>query len=263
MPAGSTWRPRNPNWRRSPPRWRRCSSNWLNNATRWRCWREGSPARISPRTLNFRVCNCPESPLSLPSRLVEQRPDVRQAEENLHAASADVGVAIANRLPSIALTADAGNRRPSSASCSRPAMAFGIAAGITQPIFDAGALRHGSGPPRPPSRGRRTIPQTVFPPFRMSRTRSTRSSRTPSPDAAGRHGRRQADPRPHPSQARSGYAGYLALLSAEQAYQQARSTWCRPKPIATPIPPRSFSPWEEDGGTAPTSPRVDLLPKPE
>ncbi len=50
-----------------------------------------------------------ELPLSLPSQLVEQRPDVRQAEENLHSASALIGVAVANRLPTIALTADAGS----------------------------------------------------------------------------------------------------------------------------------------------------------
>ena len=50
-----------------------------------------------------------ELPVSLPSKLVEQRPDVRQAEENLHAASALIGVAIANRLPTITLTADAGS----------------------------------------------------------------------------------------------------------------------------------------------------------
>ena len=49
-----------------------------------------------------------ELPLSLPSQLVAQRPDVRQAEENLHAASAQIGIAVANRLPSITLTADAG-----------------------------------------------------------------------------------------------------------------------------------------------------------
>jgi len=50
-----------------------------------------------------------ELPLSLPSQPVGQRPDVRQAEENLHAASAQIGIAIANRLPSIALTADGGS----------------------------------------------------------------------------------------------------------------------------------------------------------
>ena len=47
--------------------------------------------------------------MSLPSKLVEQRPDVCQAEENLHAASALIGVAIANRLPSITLGADGGS----------------------------------------------------------------------------------------------------------------------------------------------------------
>ena len=47
-----------------------------------------------------------ELPVSLPSKLVEQRPDVRSAEEQMHAASAAVGVAIANRLPNITLGAD-------------------------------------------------------------------------------------------------------------------------------------------------------------
>src|SRR6202011_1339476 len=42
-------------------------------------------------------------PVSVPSQLIEHRPDVRQAEENLHAASAAVGVAIAARLPNITL----------------------------------------------------------------------------------------------------------------------------------------------------------------
>src|ERR1022692_1694875 len=48
-------------------------------------------------------------PVSLPSALVAQRPDVLQAEANLHAASAEIGVAIAHRLPNFELTADAGN----------------------------------------------------------------------------------------------------------------------------------------------------------
>ena len=47
-----------------------------------------------------------ELPVSLPSKLIEQRPDVRQAEENLHAASAQVGVALANMLPQFAISAE-------------------------------------------------------------------------------------------------------------------------------------------------------------
>ena len=50
-----------------------------------------------------------ELPVSLPSELVAQRPDVLQAEANLHAASAQIGIATANRLPNIQLTANAGS----------------------------------------------------------------------------------------------------------------------------------------------------------
>jgi len=54
-----------------------------------------------------------ELPVSLPSQLVAQRPDVRQAEAALHAASAQIGVAIANRLPEITLGAVTVHRLPS------------------------------------------------------------------------------------------------------------------------------------------------------
>jgi NodT family efflux transporter outer membrane factor (OMF) lipoprotein len=47
----------------------------------------------------------PDLPLSLPSRLVEQRPDIRAAEANLHSAGAQLGVAIANQFPQVTLTA--------------------------------------------------------------------------------------------------------------------------------------------------------------
>ena len=62
-----------------------------------------------------------ELPVSLPSKLIEQRPDVRQAEENLHAASAAVGVALADMLPQFAINADTRlERADRSASCSPP-----------------------------------------------------------------------------------------------------------------------------------------------
>jgi outer membrane protein TolC len=47
-------------------------------------------------------------PVSLPSKLVDQRPDVRSAEAQLHAASAEIGVATAALLPQFTLTANAG-----------------------------------------------------------------------------------------------------------------------------------------------------------
>jgi len=70
----------------------------------------GFPNQDLPEKFELSSLQLPqELPLSLPSQLVEQRPDVRQAEENLHSASAQIGVAIANRLPNFALTADAGS----------------------------------------------------------------------------------------------------------------------------------------------------------
>ncbi len=80
-------------------------------------------------------------PLSLPSRLVAQRPDVRAAEENLHAASAAIGVAEAARLPNITLSANAGTMAKTFSKLMTPGYglwSFGATAAET--IFDAGAL---------------------------------------------------------------------------------------------------------------------------
>lgn len=84
-----------------------------------------------------------ELPLSLPSQLVSQRPDVRAAEEQLHAASAQVGVAIANRLPQFSIDATWGG------AASRfgqmfwdSGRFFSLAANVTQPLFDGGVLKH-------------------------------------------------------------------------------------------------------------------------
>ena len=82
-------------------------------------------------------------PLSLPSQLVEQRPDVRQAEANLHSASALLGVAIANRLPNITLTADLGSAPFMIEKLFSPGYTFWTIAGsVTQPIFHGGQLMH-------------------------------------------------------------------------------------------------------------------------
>jgi NodT family efflux transporter outer membrane factor (OMF) lipoprotein len=82
-------------------------------------------------------------PVSLPSDLVNQRPDVRQAEENLHAASANIGQAVAARLPQITLTAQVGNSANSVATLFTPGTNFWtLAGGVTQPVFEGFALMH-------------------------------------------------------------------------------------------------------------------------
>jgi NodT family efflux transporter outer membrane factor (OMF) lipoprotein len=82
-------------------------------------------------------------PVSLPSQLVEQRPDIRAAEETLHAASAQVGVATANMLPTFEISANAGYMNTVLTGLLSPANAFWTVAGnATQTIFDAGSLLH-------------------------------------------------------------------------------------------------------------------------
>ena len=80
-------------------------------------------------------------PVSLPSRLVQQRPDVKAAEALVHQASANVGVAVANRLPQFTITATGGSSAVKIAQLTNPQAAFfTIIGSATQPIFDAGTL---------------------------------------------------------------------------------------------------------------------------
>jgi NodT family efflux transporter outer membrane factor (OMF) lipoprotein len=82
-------------------------------------------------------------PVSLPSKLVEQRPDIRAAEANLQSASAQIGVAVANRLPNIALSGTIGSTALSVDQLFTPGFGFWTATGaVTQPLFHGGALLH-------------------------------------------------------------------------------------------------------------------------
>lgn len=99
---------------------------------------------VLPETFTLESLHLPEElPLSLPSKLVEQRPDIKQAEANLHASSALVGVAVADRLPLLNLTAQGGSQANALNSLFTSGSAFWTLAGsVMQPIFDGGALLH-------------------------------------------------------------------------------------------------------------------------
>jgi NodT family efflux transporter outer membrane factor (OMF) lipoprotein len=80
-------------------------------------------------------------PVTLPSRFVRQRPDVRAAEANMHSASAQIGVALAARLPNITLSTSNGYTAYSYAQLFTPGTGFyTLAAGATQPLFDGFTL---------------------------------------------------------------------------------------------------------------------------
>jgi NodT family efflux transporter outer membrane factor (OMF) lipoprotein len=82
-------------------------------------------------------------PVSVPTQLVQQRPDVRAAQAQLQQASAQIGVAIANRLPQFSLTASYGNAAATAATLFTPATAiWTLGAAGTQPIFHGFTLLH-------------------------------------------------------------------------------------------------------------------------
>jgi NodT family efflux transporter outer membrane factor (OMF) lipoprotein len=82
-------------------------------------------------------------PVSLPSKLIEQRPDIRAAQESLHAASAQIGISIANMLPNFTINGNAGYMNTALAGLLSPANAFWLVAGnATQTVFDGGTLFH-------------------------------------------------------------------------------------------------------------------------
>ncbi|UFS71942.1 efflux transporter outer membrane subunit [Geomonas sp. RF6] len=81
-------------------------------------------------------------PVSLPSEVVRQRPDVRASESLLHTASAEVGVARADRFPALTITGSLGSQSSSAGSIfSSGTMVWNLGAGLTQPLFRGGELK--------------------------------------------------------------------------------------------------------------------------
>jgi NodT family efflux transporter outer membrane factor (OMF) lipoprotein len=103
------------------------------------------PGEATPPDLHLDALMLPDSlPLSVPSALVRQRPDIRAAEAQLHAASAGVGVATAQLYPSLTLSAGTVQESLSASNLFTSAATGGfVAAGLTAPLFHGGALRAG------------------------------------------------------------------------------------------------------------------------
>jgi NodT family efflux transporter outer membrane factor (OMF) lipoprotein len=167
-----------------------------------------------------------EIPVSLPSQLVAQRPDVLQAEANLHAASAQIGIAIANRLPNITLTADAGSTALSINKMFTSGTGFwGLGAAATAPLFQGGQLLHQERAAKAAfMEAAEQYRSTVLSAFQNVADTLTALEQ----DAEGLKAAANAADDAQETLALSqrqwhdGYISYLALLSAEQAYHQAR-----------------------------------------
>ena len=102
-----------------------------------------TPAEWQTPDLRFSAISLPERvPLSLPSELVRQRPDILAAEAQLHAANAQIGVATAALFPSFTLTGSYGRTGNQPHELFDPASRFwSIGGNIAEPIFNGGAFR--------------------------------------------------------------------------------------------------------------------------
>ena len=83
----------------------------------------------------------PEVPPGLPSTLLERRPDVRQAEQVLVAANANIGVAKANFFPRLSLTGLFGNVSPELGNLFSKGKTWSFGAGLLGPLFQGGAIK--------------------------------------------------------------------------------------------------------------------------
>ena len=185
------------------------------------------PSEAPAQTFDLASLQLPQQlPLSLPSTLVAQRPDVRQAEANMHAASAQIGVAIANRLPNIALTANAGSTALAIKQLFKSGTGFwSLGADLAAPIFQGGSLLHQERAAKAAYvEAAEQYRGTVLTAFQnVADTLAALQHDAEGLQAAAK----AADAAKltldlSQRQYKDGYASYLTLLSAEQGYQQSR-----------------------------------------
>jgi NodT family efflux transporter outer membrane factor (OMF) lipoprotein len=169
-----------------------------------------------------------ELPVSLPSKLIEQRPDIRAAEEQLHSASAQVGVAIANRLPQFTITGAIGGTASKINEMFDPGGPFwNLIGDIAQPIFDGGTLLHRQ---RAADEGllqaKAQYREAVITAFQN--VADTLHAIQSDADALAAAGEAEQAAKVvltvTEKQHKVGYVSFLALLGSQEAYQQALLT---------------------------------------
>jgi len=185
------------------------------------------PSQAPAVTFELTSLQLPQDlPVSVPADLVTQRPDVRQAEADLHAASAKVGVAVANRLPNITLTAATGSTALGIDQLFTTGTGFwSVGADLTAPLFQGGTLLH-------QERAAKAAYLQAAAQYRSTVLAACQNvADTLAALAQDAEGLKAAAAAADAAKAtldlaqrqwQDGYAGYLALLNAEQAYQQTR-----------------------------------------
>ncbi len=185
------------------------------------------PSQARAATFELSSLQLPQDlPVSVPADLVTQRPDVRQAEAQLHDASARIGIAVANRLPNITLTANTGSSASSISQLFTSGTGFwSVGADLTAPLFQGGALLHQERAARAnylqaAAQYRSTVLSACQNVADTLAALAQDAEALKAAATAATAAKTTLDLAQHQWQA--GYAGYLVLLNAQQAYQQAR-----------------------------------------
>ena len=184
------------------------------------------PSQADNADLDLEAVHLPPTlPLSLPSQIIRQRPDVLAAEAQVHAASAEVGITVANRLPQLSISAQYGG---SSTQFSRMFtdnnLFWSLTGTVSQTLFDFGALKHhqrAAEAALDQSKAQyRNVVLTAFQNiadtlYALDEDSKALAAATQA-EAATRKTRDLTE-----QQLKLGAVNALTLLSAEQAYQQA------------------------------------------
>jgi NodT family efflux transporter outer membrane factor (OMF) lipoprotein len=167
----------------------------------------------------------PDLPLSLPAKLIEQRPDVRAAEAQLHAANAEVGVAVAAMLPQFSITGTVGGNADQFAWMFRRGGSFwSLVGNATQPLFQGGTLLHRKRAAEDALKQAAALYQTsvltAYQNVADSLHASLSDAEALAANVRAEHAARVTYDLTQ-RQMDAGYVDYLTLLNAETTYQQA------------------------------------------
>jgi NodT family efflux transporter outer membrane factor (OMF) lipoprotein len=184
------------------------------------------PADYTGAQINLDSLTLPtDLPVSVPSKFVEQRPDVRQFSAQLHQATAQIGVATANMLPQLQITGSYGGEAARFADVfSSSNVVWGLVGTITQPLFKGGQLLHQKrAAVAAAQQAAANYKATVITAFQnVSNTLYALQADAEALAAETMAERAAADSLTLvQAQFKSGGASYLQVLTAEQTYQSA------------------------------------------
>ncbi|HEY4443261.1 MAG TPA: efflux transporter outer membrane subunit [Steroidobacteraceae bacterium] len=184
------------------------------------------PNEDVPETFELNALTLPpEMPLSLPAKIIAQRPDVRAAEAQLHAANAEVGVAVAAMLPTFPITGSYGGNADQFSWLFRSGGPFwNLVGDVTQPIFQGGTLLHKKRAAQQALKQAAAQYQGTVITAYQNVADTLHASLSDADALAAQVDAENAAKVTYDltrRQMETGYVNYLTLLSAQAAYQQA------------------------------------------